>query len=436
MSAFDDKSRPGVIVALLFLFMVINFADKAVIGLAAVSIMHDLSLTPAQFGLVGSSFFLLYSISGVCFGFVANRVKAKWVLTLLALIWAVIQFPMVGTVTLPLLIFCRVVLGLGEGPAFPIALHACYKWFDSSKRTVPHAIVQQGVNTGMMVAGPILTFIIVRYGWHHAFLALGIVGIAWTVLWLLFGAEGRVDDTCGKNQPSNNLRARVPYKRLLADKTLIGNFMLCFVGYAVVSICFTWFPAYLRLGLGYSATTAGWLFSLIVAVQIPVTLALSWLSQKLLANGVPSRVARGAIPCIGIAASGLIFFATAAGIAPPLKVACLASGGVLSQLIFVFGPLMIDEVVPTPQRGALLAINNSIGTLAGLIAPAVMGLIVGAANGAPSGYEHGFVVLGGFLLVCGLVGFYLLDPAKSKARLTQFEGQDRHDLAGVMTTYE
>ena len=54
----DRKVEPGswLVVGLLFFFMLINFADKAVIGLAAVPIMDDLKLTPSQFGLVGSSF--------------------------------------------------------------------------------------------------------------------------------------------------------------------------------------------------------------------------------------------------------------------------------------------------------------------------------------------------------------------------------------------
>jgi MFS transporter, ACS family, D-galactonate transporter len=45
-----------LIVGLLFLFMLINFADKAVIGIAAVPIMQELKLGPRQFGLLGSSF--------------------------------------------------------------------------------------------------------------------------------------------------------------------------------------------------------------------------------------------------------------------------------------------------------------------------------------------------------------------------------------------
>src|SRR6201987_1638655 len=61
-----------LIVALLFLFMLTNFADKAVIGIAAVTIMKELNLSPRQFGLVGSSFFLLFSLSAIVTGFFVN----------------------------------------------------------------------------------------------------------------------------------------------------------------------------------------------------------------------------------------------------------------------------------------------------------------------------------------------------------------------------
>lgn len=80
------------IIALLFCFMLINFADKAIIGLAGVPIMTELNLTPRQFGLVGSSFFLLFSISAAVTGFVVDRVRSKWVLLAMGLTWALVQF--------------------------------------------------------------------------------------------------------------------------------------------------------------------------------------------------------------------------------------------------------------------------------------------------------------------------------------------------------
>src|SRR5215471_18354812 len=129
---------------LLFLFMLVNFADKIVVGLAAVPIMTELKLEPKEFGLLGSSFFFLFSISAIVVGFIVNRIATRWVLLVLALIWALAQFPMVGTVGLVTLMICRIILGAGEGPAFSVAVHAIYKWFPDEKRAMPTAILSQG----------------------------------------------------------------------------------------------------------------------------------------------------------------------------------------------------------------------------------------------------------------------------------------------------
>ena len=62
---------------LLFLFMLVNFADKIVVGLAGVPIMTELKLEPERFGLLGSSFFLLFSIAAIVVGFIVNRVATR-----------------------------------------------------------------------------------------------------------------------------------------------------------------------------------------------------------------------------------------------------------------------------------------------------------------------------------------------------------------------
>src|SRR4051794_33362407 len=95
----------------------------------AVPIMEELKLSYEQFGLLGSSFFFLFAVSAVAVGFIANRVPSKWTLLAMAVVWSVVQFPMVGIVNLEILMACRIVLGAGEGPAAPIATHAIYKWF-------------------------------------------------------------------------------------------------------------------------------------------------------------------------------------------------------------------------------------------------------------------------------------------------------------------
>src|SRR6201987_6092032 len=175
---------------LLFLFMLVNFADKIVVGLAGVPIMTELKLEPEKFGLLGSSFFLLFSISAIVVGFIVNSVPTRWGLFGLAVIWAIAQFPMVGTVGLTTLLICRIILGAGEGPAFSVAAHAIYKWFPDEKRTMPTAILSQGSAFGVIIAVPALNWLIVNYSWHYAFGALGVVGLFWVVAWLIWGAEG------------------------------------------------------------------------------------------------------------------------------------------------------------------------------------------------------------------------------------------------------
>jgi hypothetical protein len=101
--------------------MLVNFADKIVVGLAGGPIMDELKITPQQFGDLGSSSFYLFSASAIIVGFIVNRVPTRWVLLVMGLVWALAQFPMVGTVGLTTLFMCRIILGAGEGPAFSVA---------------------------------------------------------------------------------------------------------------------------------------------------------------------------------------------------------------------------------------------------------------------------------------------------------------------------
>src|SRR3954452_17489061 len=214
VSATSTPKGAWKITFLLFLFMLVNFADKIVVGLAGVPIMTELNLSAEQFGLLGSSFFLLFSIAAIVVGFVVNRVPTRWVLLALALVWALAQFPMVGTVGFTTLLICRVILGAGEGPAFAVATHAVYKWFPDEKRALPTAILSQGSAFGVILAVPALNWIIVHHSWHYAFGALGVVGLMWVAAWLVLGKEGPLTQTAAMAAAET----RIPYARLLTSR--------------------------------------------------------------------------------------------------------------------------------------------------------------------------------------------------------------------------
>src|SRR3979490_2993739 len=135
MTAQPAPKGAWKITFLLFLFMLVNFADKIVVGLAGVPIMTELKLEPEQFGLLGSSFFFLFSIAAIVVGFIVNRIATRWVLLALAVVWALAQFPMGGTGSFTTLLVCRVILGAGEGTAFSVEPHAVTNWVTEESRS-------------------------------------------------------------------------------------------------------------------------------------------------------------------------------------------------------------------------------------------------------------------------------------------------------------
>lgn len=401
------------IVGMLFLFMLINFLDKAVIGLAGVPIMKELKLTHLEFGAINSAFFYLFSISAIFTGFLANRIQSRWILFCMALVWAVSQLPMFAAVGTATLMASRVALGAGEGPAYPVAVHAVHKWFPDRQRALPAAIIGQGANIGIVFVLPLLNIMLVAWSWHVAFGVLGLAALVWAGLWLIVGKEGE-GDTIQPGAPVSGMR--VPYTALLFNRTTIGNWVGGFGAYWSLSLLVAWFAPYLVQGLGIPQANVGFLNAMPWAASIVATLFGSWLSQYLAQRGHPSRVTRGVLAGGFVAAGGASLAALA--IAPtPLKLPLLIVGLSLPSLIYALGTAVAGEIAPPAQRGALLAIGSAVATSAGLIAPLVMGKMIDNGAGAAHGYETGFVLNGVITLVAGTITMLCVDPQHTRDRL-------------------
>jgi MFS transporter, ACS family, D-galactonate transporter len=403
--------------ALIFLFMFINFADKAVLGLAAQPLMADLKLSPEQFGLIGSAFFLLFPLSAVLVGFVTNRVPARHTLLAMAILWSAVQFPMLGVATFPILIASRIFLGVAEGPAYPVAMHAVYKWFPDSLRAMPTAIIAQGSTAGVIVAVPVLNWIIVRYSWHWAFAALGFAGLAWALLWALFGREGTlVDRPVGEDPTAGD---HVPYRYLLTCPSIVAACCAGFVAYWGLALSLTWFTSYLVGGLGFSQSAGGDLSVLPWAVGLAVVLGGGWISQRLKTAGYSSRLSRGAFASASVMLGGLILPFIGSMPSAGLKLVLVTLGGAIGATIYVVIPMIVSELTPQKQRAAMLAIVNSVMTSAGVIAPLAMGAVVQNAATQAAGYERGYLILGGLLLAGGLIGLLFIRPELDRQALAR-----------------
>ena len=144
----------------IILGAVINFADKSIVGLAAVPIMKEFNLTYAEWGLVGSSYYWLYPVTGIFGAAWADRLGAKKVLGFIMLTWTVLQFGVLAITALPLLILYRILLGAFEGPYSPIAYSHADKWFPPKLKGFANSVVVGGGTVGAMIVAPILVSLI------------------------------------------------------------------------------------------------------------------------------------------------------------------------------------------------------------------------------------------------------------------------------------
>lgn len=422
MLGIEPSYRPKAawtIAGLLAVMMLVNFLDKVVIGLVAVPMMQELALTPAEFGLIGGALHWLFSISAVAGGFLANRKPTRTLLLGMGLFWALVQLPMLFATSLWTIVACRVLLGIGEGPASPVATHALYKWFPDNRRSLPVALLHSGSALGLLVAGLLIPWMSLHYGWRSNFAVLAVIGLAWCLLWYLLGKEGQMDLIPSANAGSAAPQERIPYRRLLSDPTVIGNYVGHFAANWSLALTLTWVPAYLEKGLGMASMNAGRMFVVFVLVTTPLSLIMAWWSQRLLRRGLPSRMARGVFVSVCLILSGILAGSLVLpGLSVVERMACLTFSGGLALVMYSIGPAMLAEVVPSAQRGSMLAIGNACGSLAGLAAPVVTGFLVQNAQGINGeGYAHGFSVCGAILIVAGLIGLLSMNPQRSRNQL-------------------
>jgi MFS transporter, ACS family, D-galactonate transporter len=401
-------------VGLAFLFMLINFADKAVVGLSSTPIMRDLGLSRAQFGLLGSAFFLLFSISGVGVGFLANRVSTKAIMLVMSVVWSATLLPLSALSSFTVLLASRVVLGAAEGPAFPVALHAIHKWFDNAHRALPTSIVASGAAFGTGIVAPLITWCIVHYGWHAAFGTLGVAGLIWACLWLALAREGPADAAPEMGAVGSG---RVPYAQLLLSRTAVGVYLGGFAAYWVIALNIVWLADYLRTALHMPPVRAAWVIALPAAMQLVIAPTCAYLSQILSLRGYSSRISRGLLGAVCVMISGASMVCLPFAGVGALEVSLVGLSFSIGSVMFTLGATLIGEISPVPQRAAALGITNSIHTLAGLWAPFVMGRVVDIGVNPIAGFRAGYLYAGALVTVLGLVAALLIDPQGDLARL-------------------
>lgn len=417
-----DRRRAWLITAMIVAFMLINYADKSVLGLAAVPIMDELDISNSTYGLISSSFSILFSLSGLVVGFVSSRVSSRALLFTMALLWAVAQLPVLVVAAVPTLIAGRVLLGAAEGPAASMSMHALYKWFPLDRRGLPSALQISGAALGTLVAAPVVTWLITAFGWRSAFAALAVISVTWSLIWWRVGHDGPFGQPRPRPGGSGTSSARprelrLPYRELLLNGTVLGSIAGAFGASWALAVSHAWLPAYFRTQLDMTPGGAATVISGISAFSLVLLLAVSPFADALNRRGVSVRWANGAPQGIAVVVAGLAMagFSFAGGGWPQILLIAVAFGG--HAIVFPLHYMTTAAVVPTHQRGALFGIVAATGTLPGLVAPYLTGRLLDTADSQSAGYTGSFLLSAAVMILSGLTALAYIRPERDARRL-------------------
>ncbi|WP_318242104.1 MFS transporter [Arthrobacter gallicola] len=416
----------------LLVLMMLSWADKAVLGIAAVPLMRDLGITPEQFGLVSSAMFLTFVIIQFVAAPIANKIPTKWILLVLCLTWSVAQLPILIFASLPALWISRLLLGAGEGPLAPVMMHSIYKWFPEKKGATPAAVASSGVTLGVVAFAPVLAWVVGAFGWQTAFATLAIIGLVWSVFWVITGKEGPYtsrqvereidgpDAGAGddEEEPAAAVaETKVSYKKTIFTASWIIAVLTSFMGYWTFTLAMSWGPAYFETVLGYSSQAAGSMIALPAAWGAITTISLSALTQRLHLRGLPTRQARSFVLGGAATLAGAALLGATLVQSPLLSLVLLVLGLGTAPALFAITYLIVSELTTVAQRGANLSIANAVLSSGGIFAPAVSGFLIGGGATPAEGYTSAFALAGGLMLLMGILALLFINQQRDVRRL-------------------
>jgi MFS family permease len=419
ITAPATRLRAWSVVGLLVIFMIINFVDKSVLGVAVKPLLADLHLSLEQYGLANSGFFFLYFVSALGLGFAANRLRVRWLLLGLAVVWSLAQFTMLAAAGLGTVLASRIVLGAAEGPAFPLANHAAYDWLPDADRPVASSLLAGGAAGGILVGTPLVAHLVSGSGWRSAFLATALITLVWCVLWALIGREGPLARPAAPRErrtPAQRRALRTSYRAVFLSGTFVATALAGFAGYWATVLDGAFAPLYLQDSLGLTLGQAGAFIAVKQGFAIVVVyLGLGLLMKRMIRRGVSTRHVRGTVGgiCFLLAAAGAAGFVLVPGVVGKLLMSCL---GVLAVVVFAISQTVCAEIAPAGRRAGVLGAYGAVYSLAGIAAPALAGHLA-ATRGAVAGLHVAWLVLAGLLLVTGILLIAFVRPGRDAARV-------------------
>jgi ACS family hexuronate transporter-like MFS transporter len=417
----NKKPYRWTILAMLFVAMVINYVDRAALSIAMPFITQDYHLTPAEKGMIFSSFFFGYALFCFVGGYLADRFGPKRVLTWSMGFWSVLCGATALAFNFWSLLIVRALFGVGEGPVSTTANKAINSWFPIKERARAIGFAQAGGPLGGALAGPIVGFLALWLGWRVAFVVIAVFGLIWAVAWWRLATSTPLEHP--KVSPQElaliNVERDTPVQAagdapkirvldVIRQRAVIVMGLSLFCYNYILYFFMTWFPSYLIDAKGID------LKSMSIVTALPWFVGtLGFIGGGLLIDWVFKRTARRLFSRKVVLVSCLLISSCCVGLTGQLE--SVTSAVVVMTLAVGFLMLsapaywsMIQDAVPDHQVGTAGGFMHGLANLSGIVAPTATGVIIQSTGTFGSGFA-----LAGVLGVIGalIVAFFVSQKA-------------------------
>src|SRR5205823_12094398 len=186
--------------------------------------------------------------------------------SLAAMFWSTCTAAMGMASNFQSLFMLRTLLGVAEGPHFSALGRVITDWLPSTERARATAIALSAVAFASVIGAPVLSQMLVNFGWKTMFLLLGLLGITWSIIWFIVArdypenskwvSDGELQYIRGseelqRNRSANEIRSQertegsTTWRFMLFHPPLIANNIAFFALGYLVFFALNWLPGYL-----------------------------------------------------------------------------------------------------------------------------------------------------------------------------------------------
>ena len=400
IARLKNAQRYGL--CLVFIIGVLNYMDRGTLSVANPLIRHDLGVSIAEMGVLLSAFLWPYAFFLLPSGGLVDRFGPRRVLCASLVVWSIAQAAAGFVASLGQFIAARAALGVGEAPTFPAFARVVRDWYHSRDQASAVGIWNASPALGTAIAPPLLTGLMLGFGWRWMFVFMGIVGIVLAAAWFpLFRdrSECVLDEadaaalTAGEQASEHFPTTLAAWGRLFSFRAtwglVFGFFGNVYIGWMFMA----WLPGYLEMQRHMSIPKTGLIASIPYFCGVAGSIAGGLLASRLLKGGM-SAINSRKFPTV--AGTALMSLATlVAAETPSNTIAVVAISFTMFFGFFASGTSwsLATACAPTQYAASLGAIMDFGGFVGGALAPMVTGFVVQESGTfAPA------------LLVAGLVG--------------------------------